>query len=78
MNTSSPAPCGGASHLTDADRRVIAEARAVAELRTTGAVRERFPGWGDSTAAVYAEAFGYARWHLDELMAIIGRLGGEG
>lgn len=77
MNTSSPPPCSRAS-LTDHDRRLIAAARELAELRTTAAVVERFPGWGDSTAAVYAEAFGYARWHLDELTAIIDRLGGEG
>lgn len=69
---------GNTLALTDADRRIIAESRELAALRTTTAVRERFPGWGDSTAAVYAEAFGYARWHLDELTAIIDRLGGEG
>lgn len=77
MNTSSPAPCGGSKRLTDHDRRLVAAARELAGLRTTAAVTGRFGGWGDSTAAAYAEAFGTARWHLDELAAIIDRLGGE-
>ena len=64
--------------LTAADRRIIGAALELAELRTTAAVTERFPGWGDSTAAAYAEAFGLSRWHLTELAAIIGRVAGEG
>lgn len=78
MVPSSPAACSGASHLTDHDRRVIEQAGDLARYHTTAALRERFPGWGDSTAAVYAEAFGVARYHLAELIAIVERLGGEG
>jgi hypothetical protein len=78
VSTSSPPPCGGTSRLTDHDRHVIAKARDLAELRTTALLTERFPGWGDSTAAVYAEAFGIARWLLDELAGIAERAGGEG
>lgn len=59
--------------LTDRDRRHITEARELAALRTTAAVCERFPGWAD-TGAAYAEAFGYARWHLEELADLAERL----
>jgi hypothetical protein len=78
VNTSSPPACGGTSHLTEADQRLVAEALKLATLRTTADIQQRFPGWGDSTAAAYAEAFGVARHQLRELAAIIGRLGGEG
>ena len=76
MVQSSPPPCDGTSSLTDADRRVIAKARELASLRSTAAVNERFPGWNDNAAA-YAEAFGTARWLLDEVAWIAERLGGE-
>jgi hypothetical protein len=74
VNQSSPPPCGGTSGLTDADRRLIAKARELAALRTTAAICDRFPGW-DDTAAAYAEAFGTARWLLDELAGIAERAG---
>jgi len=60
--------------LTGADRRSIAQARELAALRTTAALRERFPGW-DDLGATYAEAFGTARYLLRELAAIAERLG---
>jgi hypothetical protein len=75
---SSTSDCGGANRrLTDHDRRVIADARALAQLRTTESLAERFPGWND-TAATYAEAYGTARHLLTELAGIAERLGGEG
>jgi hypothetical protein len=73
---SSQSPCGGAASLNDADRRLIARARELASLRTSAAVNERFPGWPD-TASAYAEAFGTARWLLDELAGIAERAGGK-
>ena len=63
--------------LTDYDRRILARSAELAELRTTAAVTERFPGWGDSTAAAYAEAFGVARYLLAELAGIVERLDGD-
>ena len=62
--------------LTDHDRSIIIKARELAALRTTEAVRERFAGWGDNVAPAYAEAFGAARWLLEELAVIAERLGG--
>ena len=62
--------------LTEADRRIIAQARELASLRTGAAIDERFPGW-DSPGAAYAEAFGIARWLLDELAAVAERVGGQ-
>ena len=76
MEPSSQSPCSGQARLTEADRRIIAQARELASLRTTAAVNERFPGWNDNAAA-YAEAFGTARWLLDEVAGIAERLGGE-
>lgn len=64
------------TELTDEDRALIIRARELAELRTTVDVRQRFDGWGDSTAAAYAEAFGVARYLLAELAEIAERLGG--
>jgi len=49
---------------------------AVAAAARRAAVTERFPGWND-TAAAYAEAFGTARWLLDEVAGIAERPGGE-
>jgi hypothetical protein len=72
---SSQSPCGGSASLTDADRRIIAQARELASLRTGAAIDERFPGW-DSHGAAYAEAFGTARWLLAELARIAERVGG--
>ena len=63
--------------LTDQDRELIAKARDLAGLATTARVTERFPGWGGDTAAAYAEAFGTARWLLDELVAIAERVGDD-
>jgi hypothetical protein len=62
-----------AARLTDRDRRHITEARELAALCTTAAVAQRFPGWND-TAAAYAEVFGYARWHMEELADLAERL----
>jgi hypothetical protein len=64
------------SGLTGADRVVIDKARALAGLRTTEAVTERFSGWPD-TGTAYAEAFGNARWLLAELADTAERLAGE-
>ena len=73
---SSEARQPAASALTDHDRSIIVRARELAALRTTAAVRERFAGWGDDPAPAYAEAFGTARWLLEELAVITERLGG--
>jgi hypothetical protein len=69
-------PCGGSASLTDADRRIIAQARELASLRTGAAIDQRFPGW-DSPGAAYAEAFGVSRHLLTELAAIAERVGGQ-
>jgi hypothetical protein len=53
----------------------IARARELAAVATVAAVRERFPGWNDDTAA-YAEAFATARYLLTDLAGLAERLGG--
>jgi hypothetical protein len=76
VNTSSNGAPPACVRLTDADWRIIAQARELASLRTGAAIDERFPGW-DSPGAAYAEAFGVSRHLLTELAAIAERVGGS-
>jgi hypothetical protein len=58
--------------LTDADRRIIAKARALSDAAGLEAVR----GAAAPEITTYAEAYGVARYLLGELTAIIDRLNG--
>jgi hypothetical protein len=62
------------TRLTDADRLIIAQARAVAALATTDSMRERY-GIADGDHA-RASMTGEAQYLLLELAAIIERLDG--
>jgi hypothetical protein len=64
------------TRLTAADRRTIAHARVLTELTSPAAVRAL--AGDEDNAMAYAVAFGRAQHHLDDLLAIIGRLGGHG
>jgi hypothetical protein len=59
------------TRLTDRDRRTIAEAREVAEVRTRD-----IAAWTGETshAAAYAVALGRAQWRLNELLRLVDRL----
>lgn len=59
--------------LDDVDRRTIAEAREVAEVRS-GDLRE----WTgeDNFALAYAVALGRAQWRLGELLRLVERVAG--
>ena len=66
--------------LSDADRRLITQARELAALGSASAVRQRFGGTAASTATAvvaYAEAFREAQRLLAELAALAERLAGE-
>jgi len=70
-----------ANLLTDRERRVIAEARQLAALDGSDAIREHLTPAGiikpsDGDEMVYPIAYGNARWLLGELAAIAERLGG--
>ena len=68
--------------LTDHDRRIIAEARQLARLKGSEAIRAVLTPKGiikpgDDDAMVYPIAYGNAQVVLAELAEIASRLGGE-
>ncbi len=63
-----------APRLSDDDRRIIAQSRALAELSHDG-IRARFPE--DESRASYARALGAAQFLLGELAGIAERIGGQ-
>jgi hypothetical protein len=63
------------SDITDADRRLAARARELAESTGLEGVRNAA---GDRKIDTYEEAFGVAQYLLGELAAIIARLDGGG
>lgn len=66
--------------LSDADRRIITQARELAALGSASAVRQRFGGTGASAATAvvaYVEAFREAQHVLTEMAALAERLAGE-
>jgi len=63
------------SGLTGADRRTIDQAREIAEVSITDL--PAYTGETDLSTAIFV-AFARAQWELNELVAIIGRLGDGG
>ncbi len=62
------------TRLTDRDRRIIDRGRRLAEASGLEAIRRAL---ADSGIDSYAEAFGVARYLLDELADLAERLGGS-
>ncbi len=66
--------------LSEADRRIITQARELATLGSASAVRQRFGATAASattTGVAYAEAFRAAQHLLTELATLAERLAGE-
>jgi ribosomal protein S27AE len=66
--------------LSDADRRILTEARELATLRSASAVRQRFGATvasATTTGVAYIEAFRQAQHLLTELATLAERLAGE-